>query len=238
MKRLSVMSLTAAAAAIAFATIGHGMAAMPGCDADNGGIKLPQGFCALVVADNVGPARHLTVAQNGDLFVALEDSRGKPGGIVALHDKDGDGRMDVTERFGPEGGTGIALRNGYLYFATTTAVMRYKMADGALKPGAPPEMIVADLPKQQEHADKTFAFDDKGGIYVNVGAPSNECQPQDRRRKDGRTGSMSAARETRRHLALRREPRTPETGRMAGSTRPGSGRWWRSPGTTEHCTRR
>ena len=32
------------------------------CDADNGGITLPQGFCALVVADSLGPARHVVVA--------------------------------------------------------------------------------------------------------------------------------------------------------------------------------
>jgi glucose/arabinose dehydrogenase len=183
MKRTFLASLTAAAAAIITAAVVRGVAPAPACDPDNGGIKLPDGFCALVVADNVGPARHLTVAPNGDLFVALEDSRGKPGGIVALHDKDGDGKMDATERFGTEGGTGITIRKDYLYFATTTSVVRYKMRAGELKPAGAPEVIVGDLPKQQEHADKTFAFDDKGAMFVNVGAPSNECQPQDRRPK-------------------------------------------------------
>src|SRR5687767_14126073 len=45
------------------------------CDADNGGITLPDGFCALVVADSVGPARHITTAPNGDLFVAIRNLR-------------------------------------------------------------------------------------------------------------------------------------------------------------------
>ena len=40
------------------------------CDADNGGLKLPQGFCALVAADGLGAARHLAVAPNGDVYVA------------------------------------------------------------------------------------------------------------------------------------------------------------------------
>ena len=31
------------------------------CDAGNGGITLPPGFCAIVVADSVGLARHITV---------------------------------------------------------------------------------------------------------------------------------------------------------------------------------
>src|SRR3954468_9355492 len=109
MKRLFSSSLFALIAAVITVSV-RGIAPVPACDADNGGIKLPDGFCALVVADNVGPARHLAVAANGDLFVALEDSRGKPGGIVALHDSNGYGRMDATERFGSEGGTGIAIR--------------------------------------------------------------------------------------------------------------------------------
>src|SRR5438876_7913679 len=68
------------------------------CDPDNGGITLPQGFCALVVANDVGTARHMAVAPNGDLYVATQTSgrRGGPqsgGGVVALHDSDGDGRF-------------------------------------------------------------------------------------------------------------------------------------------------
>src|SRR2546428_2829860 len=48
----------------------------PACDSDNGGITLPAGFCAVVVADQVGAPRHLAVAPNGDLFVAMAGPRG------------------------------------------------------------------------------------------------------------------------------------------------------------------
>ena len=44
---------------------------LPACDADSGGISLPAGFCAVVVADQVGAPRHLAIAPNGDVFVAL-----------------------------------------------------------------------------------------------------------------------------------------------------------------------
>ena len=81
------------------------------CDPGNGGIMLPAGFCALVAADNLGTARHLTVAQNGDTYVALQ---AKPGGVVALRDTNGDGKFDQKESFGEGSITGIALRNGYL----------------------------------------------------------------------------------------------------------------------------
>jgi glucose/arabinose dehydrogenase len=40
-----------------------------GCDADNGGLKLPAGFCASVFADSLGHVRHLVVAPNGVVYV-------------------------------------------------------------------------------------------------------------------------------------------------------------------------
>jgi len=106
-------------------------AVLPACDPDNGGITLPAGFCAVVVADQVGAPRHLAVAQNGDLFVALQS---RPGGVLALRDTSSDGKADVTERFGSEGGTGIALGKGVLYFGSTTTVYRYAMRAGSLVP--------------------------------------------------------------------------------------------------------
>jgi glucose/arabinose dehydrogenase len=148
-----------------------GRAAAPPCDANNGGITLPQGFCAAIVADNVGAARHLAVAENGDLFVRTRDFEGRTGGVVALRDTNGDGKMDTREKFGDDGGTGLALRNGYLYYATTRSVLRYRLTPGALKPAGAAETIVGGLPNQRAHAEKGIAFDGKGGLYVNVGAP-------------------------------------------------------------------
>ena len=159
----------------------------PACDPDNGGIKLPTGFCALVVANNIGPARHLTVAQNGDVYVALQTTggRGAPpmgGGVVALRDANKDGRFEVTERFGAGSITGIGLRNGYLYVAKFNTVERYKMTPGRLKPASETaEVVVTGLPGVPQHGDKGLAFDGRGSLYVNVGAPSNACQQPDRR---------------------------------------------------------
>ncbi|MBV9772323.1 MAG: hypothetical protein JO040_00135, partial [Gemmatimonadetes bacterium] len=63
----------------------------PACEPGNGGITLPQGFCAVVVADKVGRPRHVAVAPNGDVYVALDEGRSSPGGILALRDTNGDG---------------------------------------------------------------------------------------------------------------------------------------------------
>src|SRR5258708_30507049 len=55
----------------------------PACDANSGGLTLPAGFCALVAADNLGTARHLAVAANGDVYLALMDGGG--GGTIFSH---------------------------------------------------------------------------------------------------------------------------------------------------------
>jgi glucose/arabinose dehydrogenase len=156
-------------------------AALPACDPDNGGLSLPQGFCALVAHEGVGPARHIAVAPNGDVFVALRNMQNAPGAVVGLRDTNGDGRLDRTTRFGDVGGTGIAVHDGYLYFAPDTYVMRWRLPDGdALAPTGAADTIVSGFDEQRSHAAKTLAFDGRGGMYVNVGGPSNACQVQDR----------------------------------------------------------
>ena len=177
---MSLISTYAAARWLAGLAFALTLSAAPACDASNGGITLPAGFCALLVADNLGPARHLAVAENGDLFVALQ-ADGKLGGVVALHDTKGDGRFDVKEHFGQDSLTGIVLRNGYLYVAGFHDVLRYKLEAGKLRPDNEPEIVVTGLPGEEQHGDKGLAFDNKGSLYLNVGAPSNACQERDRK---------------------------------------------------------
>jgi glucose/arabinose dehydrogenase len=180
LRRLSICLTIAVAGSFALVTT---RAAAPSCDPDNGGIKLPAGFCAVVAADNLGPARHLVAASNGDVYVAIQQNRSDVSGIVALRDTNGDGKFEEKEVFGGAGGTGIAIRNGYIYLGTTTSVLRWKLTPGQLKPAGEAETIVAGLPQQFQHADKGIAFDGKGGLYLNIGAPSNACQNPDRRPK-------------------------------------------------------
>ena len=138
------------------------------CDPDNGGIKLPEGFCALVVANDLGPARHMAVAQNGDLYVAFmsRGGRGQPetgGGVIGLRDANGDGKFEIQEQIGTGSTTGVAIRNGYLYLAHPKTIERFKMTAGQLKPAGAAEIVVKDLPPDSpQHNDKGLTFDGKG----------------------------------------------------------------------------
>ena len=166
---LAALSVCSAAA--------EGQARRPTCDPANAGLTLPAGFCAVIVADSVGPARHVVVTESGDVLVAV---RGNQGGVRALRDTSGDGRADVTRRFGPAGGTGIALAGGYLYFATDDAVVRWAWRAGQIEPAGPPDTVVSGLVNRRQHAAKGLAIGKDGAVYVTVGAPSNACQVEDR----------------------------------------------------------
>jgi glucose/arabinose dehydrogenase len=152
-------------------------AALPACDPDNGGLTLPAGFCGLIVADNLGPARHLAVTPSGDVYVRLRRVGDQPIGVVALRDADGDGRAETVQRFGEDhAGTGLGLWGDYLYVSTDVSVLRYRLTAGELVPGTPPEVVVEGFVEQQADAAKPFAFDDQNNLYVNVGSPANSCQ--------------------------------------------------------------
>src|SRR5437764_6229794 len=136
------------------------------CDPDNGGITLPSGFCAVVVADIVidgapAHARHMAVTPSGDVFVAINSpSNNNPSfGIVGLRDKDGDGRADEQTQFSPAlGGSGIAWRDGRLYFGANDRVLRFRLPDGQLSPTGSPEVVVAGLPNTGDHISKSIVL--------------------------------------------------------------------------------
>jgi glucose/arabinose dehydrogenase len=156
------------------------------CTANNAGIRVPDGFCVQVVADSLGAARHVTVAPNGDLLVAIRNSNTAAGGIVVLRDADGDGVAETRNMFGIGGGTGIAFHNDFLYFATDSAIVRWRWPAGALQPAGSPDTVVSGLFTRRAHAAKPFTIAKDGSLFVNIGAPSNACQLEDR--KEGSQG--------------------------------------------------
>jgi len=153
---------------------------VPSTDPDNGGLILPQGFGALVVADSVGPARHLAVNTNGDIYIKLRIDTGDKGNM-ALRDVDGDGKADIFKRFGdyPNDGrfaTEMKIHNEYLYYSSELVVYRQKLDPNNLIPKGKPEVIMVDEYPIRWHNAKSLAFDNKGGMYVTFSAPTNACE--------------------------------------------------------------
>ena len=157
-------------------------------DADNAGLVLPAGFSAIKAADGLGEARHVTLTAQGDIYVKLASAyKGKT--IYYLHDNNGDGKTDVQTGFGNYEGTGIAVKNGYLYASSNTEVFRYKLNEaGKVIDPLKPEKIITGLIARFQHDSKSLALDNDGNIYVNIGAYSNSCQEKDRSK--GSMGKM------------------------------------------------
>src|SRR4051812_7895307 len=154
------------------------------CDPDNGGITLPRGFCAIVVADLVmdgapAAARHMAVTSNGDLFVAINSpgNRNPSFGIVGLRDTNGDGKADQQTRFSPGlGGSGLAWRDGALYFGANDRVLRFTLPERKLSPTGAPDVIVSGLPNVGDHISKTVVLAGDDRMFVNIGSMTNSCQ--------------------------------------------------------------
>lgn len=147
---------------------------------DPAGLKLPPGFKAQIISDNIGRSRHIAVTPQGGIYVKLaRPNKGK--GIFYLKDVNGDGVIDTAFGFGNYGGTGIAVKKGYLYASSDEEVFRYKLNDkNEVIDTNQPERIITGLINRHQHESKSIVLDNTGNIYVNVGAYANSCQEQDR----------------------------------------------------------
>ncbi len=151
------------------------------CDHDNGGLTLPKGFCAKVIADNLGIVRHIAVRDAGQIYASLRNRSLNIGGILVLSDSNDDYFLDEVTRMGEAPGMGIGLYEDYLYFASDTEVIRYSLDPNKVMPIMPAEIVMSGLPKQQQHSGKPFTFDGIGNMYINIGSNSNACQVNDRK---------------------------------------------------------
>jgi glucose/arabinose dehydrogenase len=141
-------------------------------------LTLPNGFTASVVATGISRARHLAIAPNGNMFVKnMRPFNGK--GVWMLTNTNGS--YHPKKGIGNFEGTGIAIKNGYLYASSDQEVFRYKLNEQfeVINPDAP-ETIVTGLLNRRQHESKSIALDNAGNLYVNIGAYSNSCQEQDR----------------------------------------------------------
>jgi len=143
-------------------------------------LTLPSGFSATVFAEGLGKARHLTTTPSGYIYVKLGSSK-NGSTIVRLRDTNGDGVADQELDFGNYKGTGIIVKNGYLYASSDEEVFRYKLNDdGSIEDPEKPEKIITGLISRNMHESKSLTLDNDGNIYVNIGAYSNSCQVLDR----------------------------------------------------------
>lgn len=139
-------------------------------------LKLPIGFTAKIVGENLGSTRHIAVGKAGDVYVKL--SKLKDGkGMYILKDTDGNGSLDKQTLFANYPGTGVIINGGYLYSSSNSGVFRYKLNEkDEIIDLENPEMIVSGLADHGRDNAKPLAMDGQGNLYVTIGSWSDDCR--------------------------------------------------------------
>ena len=139
-------------------------------------IKLPEGFKISVFAFGIEDARSLARGDKGTIFVG---NRQKDK-VYALEDKDNDGIAETTAIIasGLRSPNGVAFRNGDLYVAEISRILRFPDIENNLQNPPQPEVVNDRYPSDGHHGWKYIAFGPDGKLYVPVGAPCNVCDPE------------------------------------------------------------
>jgi glucose/arabinose dehydrogenase len=142
-------------------------------------LKAPPGFQVTLFSDAVPAARSLARGAKGTIFVGTR----KAGDVYALTDADGDGRAEkvATVASGLNSPNGVAFKDGALWVAETSRILRFDGIEDRLAQPPPPVVVVDTLPTEKHHGWKFIAFGPDGLLYVPVGAPCNVCEPEDPR---------------------------------------------------------
>lgn len=135
-------------------------------------IKLPAGFEISVYAE-VPNARSMTVSPSGILYVGNRSGNK----VYAVKDENNDGKADkvYTLISGLEMPNGVAFKDGNLYIATLSSILRLDNIEANLANPPKPVVIYDKYPTDDHHGWKFIAFGPDGKLYVPVGAPCNIC---------------------------------------------------------------
>lgn len=141
-------------------------------------IKLPPGFKIEVYVESMPNARSMALSPGGTLFVGTRSA----GKVYAVVDQ-GIGKkprvLTIAENLNMP--NGVAFRDGSLYVAEVTRVLRFDRIEQ--NPERPPTPVVVSdsFPSEKDHGWKFIRFSPDGRLYVPVGFPCNVCKPKDRR---------------------------------------------------------
>lgn len=149
-------------------------------ESDLKSLTLPRGFAIHLYASGLEGPRFMAFDPSGNLYVTLT----RKGDVLALPDKDGDGRADraVLAARNLNRPHGIAFFGGHVYIAETGRVLRFRQEPESLVLRNK-ESVVPELPtKGGGHFTRTVVFGPDGKMYVSVGSSCNACLEEEQER--------------------------------------------------------
>ena len=134
--------------------------------------KVPEGFVVSVFAKSVPHARWMTIAPNGDVFLAESDA----GRVTVLRPSvDGTHAARIsTFASGFDRPHGLAIRHGALYVADVKSIWRLPYSNGALTGTGKREHLADTTPAGGVgHFTRDIVFDSKGDLFLTIGSRGN-----------------------------------------------------------------
>ena len=148
---------------------------------DINNLNLPENFKISVFADGLDSPRQITETESG--YIIVGSKKGEK--IYAIKDRNSNGSAEIKVLIaeGLQNPTGVAMKNGDLYFSEIDKIWVIKDIDKWLKSNSNvlPEknIYMDDLPDETWHGFKYLGFGPDGNLYIPVGVPCNICiEPQ------------------------------------------------------------
>ncbi len=133
-------------------------------------LRVPAGFRVELWAHGMANARSLALGESGTVFVGTRSA----GDVYAVVDRDG--RREVKPiATGLHRPNGIAIKDGDLYVAELSRILRFDAIESRLDAPPMPAVVFDDLPNDEAHGWKSLSVGPDGKLYFGIGAPCNIC---------------------------------------------------------------
>jgi glucose/arabinose dehydrogenase len=138
--------------------------------------RLPDGFKAEVLVEDVPNARSMALGDDDTLYIGTR----RLGKVYAVKNVFS-GQPEVSTLVeNLQVPNGVAIRDGDLYVAEPQRVLRYADIGGRLDSPGEPQIVDGDLPyKGKLHSWRYIRFGPDDQLYVSIGAPGNAVDEPD-----------------------------------------------------------
>ena len=149
-----------------------GLSSLPENEIPLDKVKLPPGFSISLYASGIPNARSMVFGDKGTLFAGTRFV----GNVYAIVEKNGKRETKIIAK-GLHRPNGVAFKNGALYVAELSRIIRFDNIEANLDNPPKPVVVFDSLPKDEPHGWTFMKLGPDGWVYFQIGAPGNSVSP-------------------------------------------------------------